>query len=450
MLQLNGAICLEDLTNEQMQDYFASVNLGDFWESIKGSEKIVNFIRQPLFLAVTSLAYQQIDVEEWRNCNTEERAIDYLLGIYRLEMLTPKNGGLKNNQIRQTRNNLKTTVLKIQNYLIRISLISNPGQEICVEELSPEINSHISFWWHCAMSLFWLPILIFNSLSSDPFLQFIASWNFSNITSLIIGCILILIWSISIFIVNTIITGGIWLLLCYVFGGPLLIGFPENGSYGFFSWNPTKEDNFHYYMAPFGIFLIASICAIVYGTQAIFLLVSNGSLDANKYNEIMAFYKAYFFLIPFVLAPLIRTTFVNPLINMVKPIFKNKIILSIVSIIATGFISFILIYTYFKILVTFNVYGYFMIEIMKSSIFATLFCSVFAVCFGIIWGGGAELIKYLLLRFIIGFSGYFPWNITRFLDYCTDRLILQRVGNRYRFIHRLVQEHFANLEIQKE
>ncbi|HEY9863805.1 MAG: hypothetical protein RIG63_15740 [Coleofasciculus chthonoplastes F3-SA18-01] len=43
-----------------------------------------------------------------------------------------------------------------------------------------------------------------------------------------------------------------------------------------------------------------------------------------------------------------------------------------------------------------------------------------------------------------------PWNITRFLDYCTERLILQRVGNRYRFIHRLVQEHFANLEIQKE
>ncbi|WP_368013896.1 hypothetical protein [Laspinema palackyanum] len=43
-----------------------------------------------------------------------------------------------------------------------------------------------------------------------------------------------------------------------------------------------------------------------------------------------------------------------------------------------------------------------------------------------------------------------PWNITHFLDYCTERLILQRVGNRYRFIHRLVQEHFIYLEIQKE
>ncbi|WP_317619519.1 NACHT domain-containing protein [Laspinema olomoucense] len=91
MLQLNGAICLEDLTNEQIRDYFASVNLGEFWESIKESEKIVNFIRQPLFLAITSLAYQQIDVEEWRTLNTEEEAINYLLGVYRFERLGKKH-----------------------------------------------------------------------------------------------------------------------------------------------------------------------------------------------------------------------------------------------------------------------------------------------------------------------------------------------------------------------
>jgi len=84
VLHLNGAICLEDLTVEQMRHYFASVNLEEFWESIKNSEKIVNFILQPLFLAITSIAYQQIDIEEWRNCNTEERAIDYLLGVYRV------------------------------------------------------------------------------------------------------------------------------------------------------------------------------------------------------------------------------------------------------------------------------------------------------------------------------------------------------------------------------
>ena len=68
---------------------------------------------------------------------------------------------------------------------------------------------------------------------------------------------------------------------------------------------------------------------------------------------------------------------------------------------------------------------------------------------GILWGGGYALWRHFIIRFALFKYGYMPWNITRFLDYCTERLILQRVGNRYRFIHRLVQEHFASLEIQK-
>lgn len=63
---------------------------------------------------------------------------------------------------------------------------------------------------------------------------------------------------------------------------------------------------------------------------------------------------------------------------------------------------------------------------------------------------GFSCIQYFSLRLTLWLTGQMPWNITRFLDDCTERLILQRVGNRYRFIHRLVQEHFANLEIQKE
>ena len=61
-----------------------------------------------------------------------------------------------------------------------------------------------------------------------------------------------------------------------------------------------------------------------------------------------------------------------------------------------------------------------------------------------------NLLRRYIFRIYLGMTSQMPWNITHFLDDCTERLILQRVGNRYRFIHRLVQEHFANLEIQKE
>ena len=57
--------------------------------------------------------------------------------------------------------------------------------------------------------------------------------------------------------------------------------------------------------------------------------------------------------------------------------------------------------------------------------------------------GGAACLQHFVLRFILYYSDYAPWNYARFLNYCTERSLLQRVGGRYQFIHRLLQEHFA-------
>ncbi|MGB3491614.1 MAG: NACHT domain-containing protein [Elainellaceae cyanobacterium] len=59
------------------------------------------------------------------------------------------------------------------------------------------------------------------------------------------------------------------------------------------------------------------------------------------------------------------------------------------------------------------------------------------------FGGGLPCIQHFSLRLTLYSSGSIPWNYARFLNYCSDRLLLQRIGGRYRFIHKLVQEHFA-------
>lgn len=64
-------------------------------------------------------------------------------------------------------------------------------------------------------------------------------------------------------------------------------------------------------------------------------------------------------------------------------------------------------------------------------------------------GGGQACIQHFILRLILYRNNYIPWNYARFLDYCTERLLLQRVGGRYRFIHRLLQEHFAAMPLDK-
>lgn len=52
-------------------------------------------------------------------------------------------------------------------------------------------------------------------------------------------------------------------------------------------------------------------------------------------------------------------------------------------------------------------------------------------------------IQHFALRLVLWWNGYAPWNYAKFLDYATDRLLMQRVGGGYRFLHRLLQEHFA-------
>jgi len=58
-------------------------------------------------------------------------------------------------------------------------------------------------------------------------------------------------------------------------------------------------------------------------------------------------------------------------------------------------------------------------------------------------GAGLNGIKHFLLRVIFWSSKAMPWNYARFLDYGCDRIVLQRVGGSYVFIHRSLLEHFA-------
>ncbi len=60
-------------------------------------------------------------------------------------------------------------------------------------------------------------------------------------------------------------------------------------------------------------------------------------------------------------------------------------------------------------------------------------------------GGGKACVQHFALRLTLYQSNSIPWNYARFLNYATERRFLQRVGGRYRFIHKLLQEHMAKM-----
>jgi len=81
----------------------------------------------------------------------------------------------------------------------------------------------------------------------------------------------------------------------------------------------------------------------------------------------------------------------------------------------------------------------------------------FPLALGIIAGvvaglisGGDTFVRHFILRFLLYRKHCIPWNITRFLDYAAERILLQKVGGGYIFIHRYLLEYFAGLDLTKK
>jgi Effector-associated domain 10/NACHT domain len=69
--------------------------------------------------------------------------------------------------------------------------------------------------------------------------------------------------------------------------------------------------------------------------------------------------------------------------------------------------------------------------------------AVLSLVFGFYSGGGIACVQHVTTRFILWQHRIVPWNLTQFLDYCVERKLLQVTGGRYRFLHRELLDHFA-------
>jgi serine/threonine protein kinase len=61
--------------------------------------------------------------------------------------------------------------------------------------------------------------------------------------------------------------------------------------------------------------------------------------------------------------------------------------------------------------------------------------------------GGSAVMAHLNLRYILYHDGAIPWNYARFLDYAASLIFLRKVGGGYIFVHRLLLEYFAALNV---
>jgi len=62
--------------------------------------------------------------------------------------------------------------------------------------------------------------------------------------------------------------------------------------------------------------------------------------------------------------------------------------------------------------------------------------------------GGSAVIKHYVLRLTLWLNGYAPFHLVNFLDQCARLILLKKVGGGYIFIHRMLLEYFAELPPQ--
>lgn len=71
------------------------------------------------------------------------------------------------------------------------------------------------------------------------------------------------------------------------------------------------------------------------------------------------------------------------------------------------------------------------------------------ILWAIIVGGGLACFQHLAMRLVLYQTKQIPWNFVTFFKQAEDRLFIYLTGGSYVFVHRYLQEHFANLSFDE-
>ncbi len=84
------------------------------------------------------------------------------------------------------------------------------------------------------------------------------------------------------------------------------------------------------------------------------------------------------------------------------------------------------------------------VRLVFELVFELLFGLVGGLVFGLVFGLGAA-VQHYALRFWLSRTHTFPWKTVPFLEDAAMRILLRRAGGGYSFVHRLLLDHFADL-----
>ena len=460
-LALHGAIFIRPLTELQIQDYLKLFRLEKLWIEIQSNNSILELLTKPLFLSMFGLI-QKYDPESLlEKFSGDSNKIDSLFSIYigamfkRSLMIDPFNSSRSRIYAEEAIPE-PYYILKVLRYSSRIlDQESRNGIDILIEELQPSILSRkqkIEYRVLVSLLMSVPPSLIFG-LVIGVFAYFEPSFSGESIISKMIifpvGLCLGLILTLFIFPV---------ILLAFSLPGKLDRIEPiEMISLSLKDYNLRFKRIFvrisrEIFNTGIWSILVSFISCSIFGVIGGFLLSFKTNLPGGITTGIFAGLLLGM-IFGLVFGVLIVCTFgvvrgfMKGLIDglkesievKVKPnqAIKNSLVNS--RIVAACLFSFsILLYLPLVWLLKYNNWD-------VKSISGTLWLAfTLLIWSGFHESGGKAFLQHVALRIVLAHHKLIPRRYDLVLDYATERLMLQRVGGRYRFIHRLLQEYFAD------
>lgn len=413
-LNLNGAICLCPLTDQQLDQYFIQLPQIRLQQVLSTNADLRELIHTPLWLSISILAIDELNVSKWQQEGSLEIQREQLLDAYVRQMMH-----------RQITSNCYTkekepSVKQRRKWLVILArqLQEQTVGEFAIEEMQPR-----------------------NWLKTDKL-----QWQYRCLLGLIGGLVLGIIMSQ---IVNPI--KGLFL-------GVLIV----TGEIAIFSIAATRKNANQFLKSNF---YKASAIKTVEAFEFDFARFSKSSISikgAILYLAFILFCTAgmslflvtiWGFRISIVWGLL--TGLVGGLSGIIIEFMKADIQTKIkpnqgIFLSAKNPILLIIIYSIFSLIICIPIWDEIATLLKGKQVLSiVVMTTIVFIWTGLHKAGGDAIQKHLALRITLYLNDFIPWNYARFLNYCTDRLLLQRVGGRYRFIHKLLQEHFANMPIEK-
>ena len=405
-LNLHGAVYLQSLSDQKIIDYLAELQLKDIWQDVRNDESLRDLLTKPLFLSIFGLAQRRkkFSLTDWRSCSDTNNQVSYLLDIYLeaafsqdliIDPQSKQQGILSKTYGRDSLPTLESTMRTL--IFTAKGLEEESRADFLIEKIQPtwlqtadEKETYNSLLCILIMVPFILCQLAARSFLPElSLLLFTFPWLRLWVTRNDIVPAEKLRFSKLAEILSD-YRPNIRIFLTFIslsfFGLSWLVDLIGQG------WRLVL-------VVPItGVMINMSLTWLIENIQEDVVVTA----EANQGMKNLWSNMLRFLLLLLPIAALLLFRFNIGIEAIADKSFSMRVIVSYV---------------------------------------------VYVIGYALFEAGGKSLIQHTALRLVCFMNQYAPVRYDKMLDYCTERLFLQRLGGRYRFVHRLLQEYFAKMTL---